>query len=135
MNKRRFGTLGKILVILFCIGLLQVCLAEEKEHAITSPDGKITVSFQISDRGNAMYDVRYDGAMVLQKSMLGIAREDEDFTSGLMLESASDIESVKSDYEMAYGKKRSFSYEGNKRIFHLKKISGKEITKHKEPIC
>jgi len=74
-----------------------------------------------------LYSIKYDDVLIIQNSKLGIIREDEDFSQNLSLESVSDIEAVKDDYEMLQGKRRKCSYAGNKRIFHLTNASGKKI--------
>jgi len=100
---------------------------ENPDYSITSPDKNISVYFHISDDKNALYSIKYDDVLIIQNSKLGIVREDEDFSKKLSLESVSDIEAVKTDYEMLQGKRSKCSYTGNKRIFHLTNASGKRI--------
>ena len=88
---------------------------------------KISASFWISKDKSACYRVEFSGTAILQESKLGIIREDADFSKGLSLESVSDIETIKTDYEMLQGKRRYYSYAANKRIFHLKNSSGKKM--------
>ncbi|MFZ0034449.1 MAG: glycoside hydrolase family 97 catalytic domain-containing protein, partial [Sedimentisphaerales bacterium] len=91
------------------------------------PDKRISVSFWISDVKIACYRVEFSDTPILGESKLGIIREDEDFSKGLSLESASDVEAIKADYEMLQGKKHHYSYAANKRTFHLKNASGKKM--------
>jgi hypothetical protein len=127
IETRRFNTACKIFVLL----LFTLCLCsyspKEIEYSINSPDKKISASFWISKKKNACYKVEFSNTVILQKSNLGIIREDEDFSKDLSLESVSDIESVKTDYEMLQGKRRKCSYTGNRRIFHLRNASGKKM--------
>ena len=130
MGFRRFirlNTAGKIFVLTLFIFCTQHCLAEEKECAINSPDGKISVYFRVSGDKDACYRVEFTGKAVLGESKLGIIREDEDFSKDLSLESVSVAEIVKTDYKMPQGKKCLFSYKANKRTFHLKNARGKKI--------
>lgn len=94
---------------------------------VNSPDKRISVNFNIARDKKALYSIKYDGVLILQNSRLGIIREDEDYSKNLSLESISDVETVKTNYEMLQGKKRKCSYTANKQIFHLKNASGKKI--------
>ncbi|MFA5253000.1 MAG: glycoside hydrolase family 97 N-terminal domain-containing protein, partial [Phycisphaerae bacterium] len=130
MRFRRFirlNTTGKIFVLTLFVFCVQHCLAEEKECVINSPDGKISIYFHVSGNKNACYRVEFSGTAILGESKLGIIREDEDFSNDLTLDSALDVEAVKTDYKMAQGKKRRYSYKANKRVFRLKTASGKKI--------
>jgi len=127
MNKRRFNTVCKIFVLLLFTLCLYSCSPKEIEYSINSPDKKISACFQLSNEKNACYRVEFSDTVILRKSKLGIIREDEDFSKNLSLESVSDIETVKINYEMLQGKKLYYSYVANKRAFHLKNTSGKKI--------
>jgi alpha-glucosidase len=121
---KAFGTLILILSALFNSNSFS---QENPDYSITSPDKNISVYFHISDDKNALYSIKYDDVLIIQNSKLGIIMEGEDFSKDLSLESASDIEVVKNNYEMLHGKRRKCSYMGNKRIFHLKNASGKNM--------
>lgn len=116
-----------VVLILFALLSLNSCSQEDSDYSVTSPDKKISVYFHISDNKKALYNIKYDDVPILQNSRLGIIREDEDFSKDLSLESMSDIEAVKTNYEMLQGKRRHCSYTGNRRIFHLRNASGKEM--------
>jgi alpha-glucosidase len=118
---------GKTFTLLLFIFCMYPCSAKENEYSIDSPNRKISVFFRLSDEKNACYRVEFSDAAVLGESKLGIIREDEDFSKDLSLESVSDVEVIKADYEMVQGKKRHYSYLANRRIFHLTNASGKKI--------
>ncbi len=126
-NFARLNAAGKILVLILFVFCSQHGFAEEKECALSSPDGKISVYFRISGDKNACYRVEFAGNAVIGESKLGIIREDEDFSNGLSLDSELDVEAVKSDYKMPQGKKRLCSYKANKGTFHLKNANGKKM--------
>jgi hypothetical protein len=117
----------KIFVLTLFVFCVQHCWPEEKECAINSPDRKISAFFWLSDEKTACYRIKSTGTDILGESKLGIIREDEDFSNGLAIESVSNVEPVKADYEMLQGKRRRCSYSANKRTFHLKNTHGKKM--------
>ena len=139
INQIRLNVVSSIFLFLVFVCCMS-CLAKEGENMISSPDKKIAVYFWLSDatlrssdslRSTSqmcpVYRIELAGKPVLQQSKLGLIREDEDFSKGLVLESVSDIETIKADYEMLQGKKRNCSYIANRRVFHLKNASGKKM--------
>lgn len=121
------NTASRIFVLLLSIFCMYPCSAKENEYLLSSPGKKISVYFWVSDNKNACYRVEFSGTAILGESKLGIIREYEDFSKDLSLESVSDVEAVKTDYEMLQGKKRHYSYTANKRVFRLKNVSGEKI--------
>jgi alpha-glucosidase len=101
--------------------------AKENEYKISSPDEKISVFVWISGNKSAFYRIEFSGAIIIQQSNLGIIRNDSDFSNELSLEAVSDIETVKTDYELLQGKRRYCSYTANRRVFHLKNASGEKM--------
>jgi len=122
---------GKVIILLLMTMCPLSCSTEKTHYSINSPDKKITAHFWLSEDHNAFYQVEFSGTQhscrILQPSRLGIIRQDEDFSKNLSLESGSDIETVKFDYEMLQGKRRHCSYTGNKRTIHLKNAAGKKM--------
>lgn len=112
-----------ILSLLF-IFILCSCSGTERANVVSSPDKNISVHFWISEEKQAFYRVEFSGTVILQQSKLGIIRDDGDFSKSLSLESASDVETIKTEYELLG---RKCSYAGNRRIFHLKNSSGQKI--------
>ncbi len=123
-NSKAFWTIVLIISILLNSNSFS---QENPDYSITSPDKKLSVHFHISGDKNALCSIRYGDTIIMQSSRLGMIREDEDFSKSLSLESVSDIEIVKINYEMLQGKRRNCSYTGNKRIFHLTNASGKKM--------
>jgi alpha-glucosidase len=121
------NTAGRIFVLWLSIFCMYPCSAKENEYLLNSPDKKISVYFRVSDNKNACYRLEFSGTAILGESKLGIIREDEDFSKDLSLESVSDVEVIKADYEMVQGKKHHCSYTANKRAFRLKNASGEKV--------
>jgi hypothetical protein len=117
----------KTFVMLLFLSFIYTCPVKGNEYTINSPDGKITAHFCVCGEGNACYRVEFRSAAVIGESKLGIIREDEDFSKGLSLESVSNVEVAKADYEMLQGKKRRCSYIANKRTFHLRNADGEKM--------
>jgi hypothetical protein len=107
--------------------IYSACPCREKKQIITSPDKKISVFVNISENKSACYIVKYAGKIILGQSKLGIIRNDEDFSHNLSLDSISNIEIIKDDYEILQGKKRKCSYIGNRKVFHLRNANNKKI--------
>ena len=96
-------------------------------YKITSPDTKISVRFSVTPSGEAVYSVTHSGSVILRQSKLGVIRKDDDFSSGLTLESASDESPITDNYTMLHGKRKECHYKANKRTFSLKNPNGKAM--------
>jgi len=128
MRNQKSNNIIKIFVLMFLtLRIYPSCPCKGKRQIIASPDKNISVHFRISQNKNACYMVRYAGNFIIGQSKLGIIREDENFFENISLDSVSNIETVKDDYEILQGKKRKFSYTANRKVFHLKNANGKKI--------
>ncbi|WP_315821178.1 glycoside hydrolase family 97 N-terminal domain-containing protein [Paraflavitalea speifideaquila] len=85
----------------------------QSEMAIPSPDKKLVVTAGVT-MGRAWYRVQYNGEEVLQRSKLGISRQDEQFAEGLLLKSKSAVEKVIDNYNILNAKKSAITYKANK---------------------
>jgi len=110
----------KNLFIVFVVLFLHSCsIIKSPDYNVKSPDGKITVNFSLSDDSRPVYRIQYEDHIVMPNSRLGLIRQDEDFSKNLRVASVSSVQFVKNDYEMLHGKKQSFSYKANRKVFHL----------------
>lgn len=104
------------------------CLASEATvRQVASPDGRISLEFQLDDGGAPRYSIRRNGNLVLQESCLGLVRNDADFTKGLRLVATSPVKSIADDYEILTAKRRLNRYRANRRVFHLETASGDKL--------
>ncbi|MET0649136.1 MAG: glycoside hydrolase family 97 catalytic domain-containing protein [Pyrinomonadaceae bacterium] len=94
---------------------------------VASPNGRLKVDFHLDDGGAPRYAVRLDGKVVLRDSRLGLVREDDDFSKGLRLTSASRAEAVRDRYEVLTAKRRVNLYRANRRVFRLATASGQRM--------
>jgi hypothetical protein len=98
----------------------------QPNREVKSPNKKLAIRFEVS-HGNALYSVYFDGKMILAPSKLGIIREDEDFSTKLVHETTTEVETIKDSYTLGYGKRLNCSYTGNKQVFHLKNANGHQM--------
>lgn len=94
-------------------------------YSIESPDNNISVNVWLTSAGSPVYSVSYSGSAVLKESRLGIVRSDEDFSTGMSLDSVSAVSLVTEEYTLLHGKRLKCSYTGDKRIFYLKSAHSK----------
>ena len=114
----------KLFLILFLITFFSNAFCKET-YTIKSPDEKITVDFWLTSAGNPVYTVSHSGSIILKQSKLGIVRNDEDFSTKVNLDSASNVSVVSDNYKLLHGKRLNCSYTGNKRTFYLKNKNSK----------
>jgi hypothetical protein len=94
---------------------------------LASPDGNLAVVFKLDAGGVPVYRIERAGRVVLQESRLGLVRDDEDFSRGLALDSASATEPVEDRYEILTAKRRINDYRANRRVYHLATAAGKKL--------
>jgi alpha-glucosidase len=116
----------KIFAFGFAVVILFGC-DREKTLDIQSPDASISVEVSVNDSGHAYYTIKRNSTEVMKPSRLGLVREDQDFSKNLSLTGSSSIEVVSDSYEMLYGKKKSFSYTANKKIYHFKNSNDEKL--------
>jgi len=117
-----------VIIIIWVILILHSCsINKSPDYNVKSPDGKITVNFNLSDQNKPVYEIQYQDKVVMQDCRLGLIRENEDFSENLRVASVSAVQLVEDDYEMLHGKKQLFSYEGKRKIFHLINENGEKL--------
>lgn len=109
----------KFLLIVFSVASFTDAICRES-YTLRSPNGNIEIDFRLTATGSPVYSVSYSGSTVLKESKLGIVRSDEDFSTGMSLDSVSAVSSVSENYTLLHGKRLNCNYNGNKRIFFLK---------------
>ena len=124
--------------------LLAVCqLASAQIQDLASPDGKLVVSFKLTDTDNPTYSVKYEGKDMLMDSPIGIMLDmgakptlqglpqgrdagTGDFTKGLTLVSVTD-NAATVDYSLDRIKKAHVSHGYVQRIIELQNASRQKI--------
>lgn len=94
---------------------------------LASPNGRISVGFNVDAQGVPGYTVERDGHRVLDRSSLGLVRRDADFSKGLRITSQSHVEPVEDQYEILTAKRRVNHYHANRQVFHLQTGDGQRL--------
>jgi alpha-glucosidase len=101
--------------------------AQSAEFQVASPHGRLAVDFHLNDVGAPRYTIQVDGKPALAESRLGLVRDDEDFSKGLHLLTASKTERVRDHYEILTAKRRVNDYRANRQVFHLETAGGAKM--------
>lgn len=93
---------------------------------ISSPNKKLTVFFSVKDK-KASYRIQLNNKVVLEKSVLGVVREDGDFSQNLSFVKADKHVVVTDSYESLNAKKSHIDYLANRQVVHLVNEQGKKM--------
>ncbi|WP_374164840.1 glycoside hydrolase family 97 catalytic domain-containing protein [Arcticibacter sp. MXS-1] len=115
------------LAVLFFLLYLSLAKAGVPGYSITGPDKTVQVTLSVGSGGTCYYSVTRNKKSVLEKSKLGLIREDADFSRGLSVVSASAPVSVSDRYVLRGGKRKVNSYQAVRRTFHLRNREGKKL--------
>ncbi|MFT3784385.1 MAG: glycoside hydrolase family 97 catalytic domain-containing protein [Nibricoccus sp.] len=96
-------------------------------ETLKSPNQRIEVTFELTQKGQPRYLAKFDGQPVLNWSQLGLIRDDADFTTALKLVKSDAPELVRDDYTILTAKRRENHYVGNRRTFHLETSTGRKM--------
>ncbi len=98
-KKSRFHSVVSAILICLPPGIYA---AETNAWSLTSPDGQCAISVSLAN-GSLSYEVSRAGKMVIQKSPLGLRRDDQDFEYGIIFQSVGKIENRREQYELFAG--------------------------------
>ena len=76
---------------------------ESNFWSLVSPDGQCEISVSLGDDGSLSYQASRGGKTVIQKSPLGLRRDDQDFERGLAFIKAGAVRSHREKYELFAG--------------------------------
>jgi len=93
---------------LFCTAFLAfagkpLAGAQSNHWQLTSPDGQCAISVLLDEKGDLSYQALRAGMIVIQKSPLGLRRDDAGFEHALTFEHASKVERRRENYELFAG--------------------------------
>ena len=118
----------------YCCGgvmllLLASCASTEQKtnDTVSSPDNSLSVNFGVNKKNQAWYLVKKDKEVVIDTSLVGLVRKDEDFFKDLKVESISDSEKIEDSYSLLHGKKKDVKYSANQKVLHLENKGGKKL--------
>ena len=87
--------------------LCLLCIAATaKNFVVTSPNGDVVVNLN-DEGGKLVYNVSYQGALLLEDSPLGIVTDRLDFTKGVSIENSTEPQTVEKAYELRTIKQRN----------------------------
>ncbi len=126
---RHLHPLNKLSIVLILLSFIGCSEKEpaQQSYEISSPDENITANFWLSEDGIPQYSITAKDAAVLETSTLGVSREDADFSNNLKLTDATDVNTIKDDYELLVGKQRKINYEANEQTFTLEHADGEKM--------
>ena len=104
---------------------LMASSASALEKQVASPDGKLVVTVN-DNGGKPAYQVTLDGKVFLLPSALGLNTNIGDFTQGMMMTDASDVEAVNESYQLDRIKKSHVDYKANRQAITFSK-DGKKV--------
>lgn len=106
--------------------LLQFTFYNTFAQTFYSPNKEISVAIS-SEAGNLYYSIKFQNKTVLEKSALGLVRQDADFSKGLSLVSIEKPKVVKDKYTLKTGKKSQVKYTANRTVIHLKNAANQPL--------
>lgn len=99
----------------------------EKLFYVESPDSHIWVELLLDRKGSLFYSASMNWKLCIERSKLGLVREDADFTTGLVFVAASPKVLVKDQYDLLTAKRKHNSYTANKMIISLRNSKGEKM--------
>lgn len=116
-----------ICLLVILLGNVMVSSAQQKAYKLTSPDKTLALTFELSSSGNIYYSIAKNNQPVVERSTLGLMREDGDYANKMKLVSASPVTVVTDNYEILTAKRRLNSYKAKKKTFHVLNAAGKQL--------
>ena len=108
--------------LLFCVCALLAWACTPKT-AVTSPDGRITVRFALSEAGVPSYSVEVDGQPFLEPSIMGLWAAEAKLDSGFSLKS-SRVSSVDETWRQPWGENKEVVDRHRELALQLKNDAG-----------
>ncbi len=101
-KKTGFRVLLSASLILLAGTISRTAASETSLWPLASPDGQCAISVSL-DNGSLSYEVSRAGKIVIQKSPLGLQRDDQNFERGLVFEGVGKTESRRETYQLFAG--------------------------------
>lgn len=91
---------------------------------VSSPDGAVRVTVDLTAQGQPTYAVRYGQTELLQPSRLGLKLAGTDLSQGLRLTQADKATTVTDDYQISTDKRAHCRYRATRRVLHFAGAAG-----------
>ena len=102
-NNVRLVLLPAAMLALCPFAAAATATSDTNSWSLVSPDGQCAITVSLGDGGSLSYEVSRAGKIVIQKSPLGLLRDDQDFEHSLVFDDAGKIESRREKYELFAG--------------------------------
>jgi alpha-glucosidase len=102
-NSVRLVLLTATMLALWPFVAVATATSDTNFWSLTSPDGQCTISVSLSNDGSLSYEAYRDRKIVIQKSPLGLQRDDQDFEHSLVFDHAEKSEKRREKYELFAG--------------------------------
>src|SRR5262245_47718006 len=89
--------------------------APSGKWSLFSPEKHCEISVFFGENGGLAYEASRDGKVVVQKSPLGLDRNDQNFTQTFVLETASDVTTRRETYDLFSGAHTHVDHQVNHR--------------------
>ncbi len=113
----------KLLVLLFITLVVTSCINTPSTSTVTSPDGTIEVSFNLSENGQPFYMVRHKNVVLLDTSYMSFDFKDLPSMKEGFEVLSSDLTIINGDWEMPWGEQRIVSNNYNQLKLRLQETS------------
>ncbi|WP_134090240.1 glycoside hydrolase family 97 protein [Olivibacter sp. XZL3] len=111
--------------ILFVSSLLHWACTSSSNAVLKSPDGSLSLTYQLDDKGQLWYQLSRNDTIVLDSSQLGAVLSEADFSEKLKLTSDSLYEGISDDYVMLNAKRKQNHYRANGLVLKLQNEAGR----------
>ncbi|WP_374012067.1 glycoside hydrolase family 97 catalytic domain-containing protein [Pseudoxanthomonas koreensis] len=115
------------LLWLLCALLPLSACSQDQDYTLHSPDGRIAVALDLDGQGRLHYAVTRDGAVVLERSRLGLVLDDRDLAHGLRTLRADAPSLVEGAYTMVQGKQKDITYRARERRYRAENADGQVL--------
>lgn len=95
--------------------------------SVSSPDGRVTVTFELTEEAAPVYTVALDGRTLLEPSPLGLVTDFARWDRDLSLVSVGATEAVEDHYTLTHGKQSDVDYTAGRRVVRLADRDGNEL--------
>jgi alpha-glucosidase len=127
-NIKSVGLLNVLFFLMIVMIIMSGCNSkDELKNIVKSPDGKIQVEVHLSSDSTIYYNVTFNDTLLMKESKLGIHMKNSDFANNMILKEVTGPELVKEEYTMQNGKRKSCSYQANRKIFHFENTDRKKM--------
>lgn len=115
------------MLLILVVGFLIFSCSSTNTHQISSPDGNIKLSFELTPEGRPVYAVYYGEDIVISPSPLGLVLEDTDLSHSLRPAGNAVDSAVQQSYTLSHGKVRDVKVSANVVTIPLKNQDGHEL--------